>query len=165
VRDINPALHISFAWRYAGGGEARPDSALRPSSFLPTTPTMSGAPADILLRNLLARMRADVDTLLTLHHLSPDDAAAILGKLPAAPGELELPAPQRGPPPPPRTPRPGVNARALWAYNERREGADLSFAVGDTVEVLDRTNAEWWTGRAHGREGASGARWRWASAR
>ncbi|KAF6754511.1 hypothetical protein DFP72DRAFT_899285 [Ephemerocybe angulata] len=30
---------------------------------------------------------------------------------------------------------------------------DLSFRAGDTIEVIEETSAEWWTGRCRGREG------------
>lgn len=72
-------------------------------------------------------------------------------------------------PPQPRT----VQARALWAYNEdgrvrpqiastlsRRasfffiqEPNDLSFSAGEIVEIVDETNADWWTGKCRGRQG------------
>lgn len=46
-----------------------------------------------------------------------------------------------------------VRARALWAYNEDgAEPNDLSFAAGETVEIVSETNEDWWLGRARGRE-------------
>jgi hypothetical protein len=29
----------------------------------------------------------------------------------------------------------------------------LSFAAGDTIEIIDETNADWWTGRVNGKQG------------
>jgi hypothetical protein len=29
----------------------------------------------------------------------------------------------------------------------------LSFAAGDTIEIVDETNADWWTGRVNGKQG------------
>lgn len=34
-----------------------------------------------------------------------------------------------------------------------KEPNDLSFSVGETIEILDETNADWWTGRCRGRQG------------
>lgn len=43
--------------------------------------------------------------------------------------------------------------QALWAYpgpgNSAAQG-DLTFDVGDTIEVVERTNADWWLGRRGG---------------
>ncbi|GJN92551.1 hypothetical protein Rhopal_005581-T1 [Rhodotorula paludigena] len=63
---------------------------------------------------------------------------------------------KRAPPPPPG--RPGVKAdfvTALYDYEATAEG-DLSFAAGDRIEIVKRTDSanDWWTGRVHGREGA-----------
>ena len=57
-------------------------------------------------------------------------------------------------PPPPPPPPPVETVTALYDYAAQAEG-DLSFRVGDTIEVVSRTdNAnEWWTGRLHGKEG------------
>lgn len=30
---------------------------------------------------------------------------------------------------------------------------DLSFKVGDIIEIVEETNADWWTGRLNGRQG------------
>lgn len=46
--------------------------------------------------------------------------------------------------------------QALWAYpgpgNSAAQG-DLTFDVGDTIEVVERTNQDWWTGRKGGVQG------------
>lgn len=52
-------------------------------------------------------------------------------------------------PPPPRRPKlPVETATALYPY-EAQEAGDLSFKVGDVIEVSRRTQSanEWWTGR------------------
>ncbi len=66
------------------------------------------------------------------------------------------------PPPPKPKPRnlsaqpaPAVEmATALYDYNAQAEG-DLSFRVGDVIEIVTRTNNEneWWTGKLHGKQG------------
>lgn len=67
---------------------------------------------------------------------------------------------------------PLFTVRALWGYNEdgkvranhfkaayeiftqrTQDEKDLSFRSGDVIEVLAETNADWWLGRLHGREG------------
>jgi len=54
------------------------------------------------------------------------------------------------PQPTPNHPR----ARALWAYNEDgREPGDLIMSVGDVIDIVEETNADWWTGRNRGKQG------------
>ena len=44
--------------------------------------------------------------------------------------------------------------RALWGYNQNNEDPnDLTFAPGDIITLIQETNADWWTGKAHGRTG------------
>ena len=83
----------------------------------------------------------------------------------------------RAVPPPPRqvaaVPSKGatVYARAIWGYNEggavwasaipgattehltTQEANDLSFAAGETIEVISEKNEDWWIGKARGKEG------------
>ncbi|KAA8906730.1 hypothetical protein FN846DRAFT_711102 [Sphaerosporella brunnea] len=58
-------------------------------------------------------------------------------------------APQ--PPPPSYTPTALVlsRAEALWAFNGSEAG-DLSFAAGDTIEVVEKIKDDWWRGRVLG---------------
>ncbi|KAI0540535.1 BAR domain-containing protein [Xylaria digitata] len=66
------------------------------------------------------------------------------------------------PKPPPPKPKPGRLAAApavetvtaLYDYSAQAEG-DLSFRVGDVIEIVTRTNNEneWWTGKINGRQG------------
>lgn len=63
-----------------------------------------------------------------------------------APPAVKAPAPA----PPPRTQK----AKATWAYNEDgAEPNDLSFSEGEIVEIIDETNADWWTGKCRGKQG------------
>ncbi|KAJ3536537.1 hypothetical protein NMY22_g6000 [Coprinellus aureogranulatus] len=49
---------------------------------------------------------------------------------------------------------PLFKVKALWNYDEdRKDEKDLSFRVGDIIEIVQETNADWWVGRVHGREG------------
>jgi len=65
--------------------------------------------------------------------------------------------PPSGPPPTSSyqsPPPPTVRARALWAYNEDgKEPNDLSFSAGETIEIVEETNPDWWSGRCRGRQG------------
>ncbi|GAB7365599.1 hypothetical protein MBLNU230_g6668t1 [Neophaeotheca triangularis] len=73
-------------------------------------------------------------------------------------------AKSKGAAPPPPKPKPShlTNApapavetcTALYDYEAQAEG-DLSFAAGETIEIVTRTESEneWWTGRVQGREG------------
>lgn len=57
-------------------------------------------------------------------------------------------------PTPPAIVEPEVQyGRAIWAYNQDgQESDDLSFAAGDIIEIVVETNADWWTGKNHGRQ-------------
>ena len=93
-------------------------------------------------------------------------------KLPVPSPQHYSPAPSYQPPPPP--PKPSYpKARVLWAYNEdgrvcnfseviphpavlklvSKEPNDLAMSVGDTIDVVEETNEDWWTGRNGGKEG------------
>lgn len=34
-----------------------------------------------------------------------------------------------------------------------QDESDLSFAAGDIIEIVEETNADWWTGKVHGKQG------------
>lgn len=59
---------------------------------------------------------------------------------------------KRAPPPPPALkPRPSyvekaVYATALYDFQAQNEG-DLSFQVGDRIEILKKSEDQWWTGK------------------
>ncbi|EMD33397.1 hypothetical protein CERSUDRAFT_118000 [Gelatoporia subvermispora B] len=128
-----------------------------------------------LLAHVLSQTQQNISFLASQGHISHADAADIQRRLAAAennsspveasfrnmslspPVAEPAPAPappapfQRNiPPPPARTQR----ARALWAYNEDgRESNDLSFGAGEIIDIVEETNADWWTGRVRGRQG------------
>lgn len=33
-----------------------------------------------------------------------------------------------------------------------QEHNDLSFSTGDVIEIIEETNADWWTGKVHGKQ-------------
>ncbi|KAI5805774.1 hypothetical protein EDC01DRAFT_263990 [Geopyxis carbonaria] len=55
-----------------------------------------------------------------------------------------------GPAPPPSY-TPMVRAEALWAFSGSESG-DLTFAAGDTIEVVEKVKDDWWRGRVGGGE-------------
>jgi amphiphysin len=71
-------------------------------------------------------------------------------------------AKKKGPAPPPPKPKPlrltgapaAETVTALYDYEAQAEG-DLSFATGDVIEIVTRTNNEneWWTGKVNGKQG------------
>ncbi|KAH8094449.1 SH3 domain-containing protein [Cristinia sonorae] len=133
-----------------------------------------------LLAHIVSQTKANVSFLAAHNHLSQADANTMLSRLDAieskgitspqaslatltnslhsmsvstpAPVVAVTPEPTRRevPPPPSRTQK----ARALWAYNEEgQEPNDLSFAPGEIIEIVDETNADWWTGKCRGKQG------------
>ncbi|KKA29245.1 hypothetical protein TD95_002053 [Thielaviopsis punctulata] len=92
---------------------------------------------------------------------SPVKSPVTLGS--TSPG-LAMAAAAKSKPPPPK-PKPSrfsaaaaapavETVTALYDYAAQAEG-DLSFSMGDVIEIVTRTNNtnEWWTGRLNGREG------------
>jgi hypothetical protein len=92
-----------------------------------------------------------------------------------APRSIAMPQPERRAVPQPPAPRRAavVQARALWAYNEDgqvrtrtaslssekkthtrsvQEQDELSFAAGDVIEIVAKTNNDWWMGKVHGKQ-------------
>ncbi|KAL1949795.1 hypothetical protein VTO73DRAFT_8676 [Trametes versicolor] len=83
---------------------------------------------------------------------STDSVAASMQNLAVGPARVPSPARRGVPPPPPRNNT--KRARAIWPYNEDgREVNDISFSAGETIEIVDETNADWWTGKCRGRQG------------
>ncbi|KAF9526358.1 hypothetical protein CPB83DRAFT_794937 [Crepidotus variabilis] len=122
--------------------------------------------AAALLTHVLSQIEQNVDFLASQNYISQADASAILTKLPnpnnnsmngLAARFSTMPTPgagARATPPPPAPASNVPTARALWAYNEGGEDPeDLQFSVGDVIEVVEETNADWWTGRFKGRQG------------
>ncbi|KDQ57039.1 hypothetical protein JAAARDRAFT_130934 [Jaapia argillacea MUCL 33604] len=123
--------------------------------------TSDSQAAAALLAHVVAQVEQNIQFLNSQNYISTVDAQIILSKLPSnSPSEntraatvVPPPIARRGIPVPPG-PR-VVKATALWAYNEDGLGDanDLSFSVGEVIDVLDETNGDWWMGRARGKEG------------
>ncbi|TFK40214.1 SH3 domain-containing protein [Crucibulum laeve] len=126
--------------------------------------------AAALLAHVLLQVEQNVQFLASNNYISQADASAILTKLPNASasnngaianltsrmGNLRAAAAPSAPPPAPRavpTAPQGVQARAIWAYNENgADPDDLSFSAGDIIEIVEETNADWWMGRVNGKQ-------------
>ncbi|KDR78949.1 hypothetical protein GALMADRAFT_64434 [Galerina marginata CBS 339.88] len=127
--------------------------------------------AAALLAHVVSQIEQNVSFLASQNYISEGDASAILAKLPNAnqatnhnAGGFSALASRmsnmtmRGPAMPTPAPRavPAVpslpQARALWAYTGDDDN-DLAFEPGDIIEIVDETNADWWTGKVHGRQG------------
>ncbi|KAF8150732.1 SH3 domain-containing protein [Crassisporium funariophilum] len=126
-----------------------------------------------LVAHIVSQIEQNVQFLASQNYISQGDASAILTKLPnvnqanthSSSGMSELASRvsnmvtgNRGAPAPAPRPVPAVpsaiQARALWAYNEHgQDSEDLSFAAGDIIEIVEETNADWYMGRAHGKQG------------
>ncbi|PIL29888.1 hypothetical protein GSI_08097 [Ganoderma sinense ZZ0214-1] len=131
-----------------------------------TTPSDPQAAA--LLAHVLQQTQTNINFLASQDYITHAEASDLLSRLTQggpqdslissvnnlAVGPARTPEPARRsvPPPPPRN---NVQkARAQWAYNEDgREPNDLSFSAGEIIEIVDETNADWWTGKARGKQG------------
>ncbi|KAF8633952.1 hypothetical protein AX15_001134 [Amanita polypyramis BW_CC] len=92
----------------------------------------------------------------------PSNASLAAPPPPYTPSEREedgLPTKRAPPPPPPLKlkPKPASSVKyvvALYDFAAQTEG-DLSFSVGDRIELLERTASteDWWTGRLNGKQG------------
>jgi len=117
-----------------------------------------------LLAHIVSQIERNVNFLASQNYITPSDASAILTRLPntnhqdadrlanMSIANRNIPAPATPRPVP--TPPTGTQSRALWGYNENgQDPNDLSFAAGDTIEIVEETNADWWTGRVNGKQG------------
>jgi amphiphysin len=85
---------------------------------------------------------------------TPPPAGSDVGANPAG-------AKRAPPPPPPLKPKPSYGAAPAVKYVvalfdfEAQAAGDLSFSVGDRIELVERTGSaeDWWTGRVDGRQG------------
>ncbi|KAK0456797.1 hypothetical protein EV421DRAFT_1895995 [Armillaria borealis] len=90
----------------------------------------------------------------------PSAAAAALAVPPPPYSASVVAATKRAPPPPPPLkPKPTVKPAvqyvvALYDFAAQADG-DLSFNVGDRIEIVERTGSaeDWWTGRLNGQQG------------
>ncbi|SJL05390.1 related to RVS167-BAR adaptor protein [Armillaria ostoyae] len=90
----------------------------------------------------------------------PSAAAAALAAPPPPYSASVVAATKRAPPPPPPLkPKPTVKPAvqyvvALYDFAAQADG-DLSFNVGDRIEIVERTGSaeDWWTGRLNGQQG------------
>ncbi|KAK7032887.1 protein csh3 [Favolaschia claudopus] len=108
-----------------------------------------------LLAHVVSQVESNVNFLVSQNYISQHDASLFLAKLPnsttAAP-PVAAPVPYA-----PRVSAPAApavtQARALWPYNENgQEPDDLSFSVGDIIEVVKEENSDWWMGRFNGKQ-------------
>ncbi|KAJ8487621.1 hypothetical protein ONZ45_g14273 [Pleurotus djamor] len=115
---------------------------------------MVAVDSNALLTHIVSQTRQNVEFLMAQNAISAADGRDILGRL-AVPAASPVAALTQ------QTQRVGLHnvntnrslfqARALWAYNEdRREANDLTFRQGDTIDVTEETNSDWWKGRVNG---------------
>jgi len=106
-----------------------------------TIMTVANTEANALLAHVVSQVQHDVEFLVSQNYLTRSDASAFLSKLNnVSPGAAAAAAPR-------------VMAKALWNYNEDgSDAADLSFAAGDMIEIIEETNPDWWTGKVNGRQ-------------
>jgi LAS seventeen-binding protein 1/2 len=111
---------------------------------------------------IVSQTKSNIQFLQSINQISSEDAHQILSKLPGLDRNLSSP---------PIPPRPGTsNYRAHRGYNGNGqvnfdlvgnildrltliEVGNLSFNTGDVIQVVDKSNSNWWTGRLNGREG------------
>ncbi|EJF55843.1 SH3-domain-containing protein [Dichomitus squalens LYAD-421 SS1] len=136
---------------------------------MPVTTTPSDPQAAALLAHVLQQTQSNINFLASQNYISHAEASDLISRLTQGADHDSLlssmnnlavgparappePARRSIPPPPPRNHV--QKARALWAYNEDgREPNDLSFSQGEIIEIVDETNADWWTGKVRGKQG------------
>jgi amphiphysin len=94
--------------------------------------------------------------------LSPSSGETSVMRANSTGGAWGEAAKKKGAAPPPPKPKPSrfsgapaaETATALYDYEAQAEG-DLSFATGDVIEIVTRTNNEneWWVGKLNGKQG------------
>ncbi|EIW84030.1 SH3-domain-containing protein [Coniophora puteana RWD-64-598 SS2] len=106
--------------------------------------------------HLISQTRSNIQILISHNKISEVDGNHILSKLPSSRGVDDLVnsagrlaiTQRNGALSPSRV----QEARASWDWPGDGPG-DLSFRKGDIIEIVSETNAEWWTGRLHGKQG------------
>ncbi|KAI0671973.1 SH3 domain-containing protein [Trametes maxima] len=137
-------------------------------------PTPSDPQAAALLAHVLSQTQQNISFLASQNYISATDATELITRLTQGPrathdapsdslaasfhnlsvGPARSPSPARRVVPSPPARHNTKRARAIWAYNEDgREPNDLSFSAGETIEIVDETNSDWWTGKARGKQG------------
>ncbi|KAK4104216.1 BAR-domain-containing protein [Parathielavia hyrcaniae] len=149
------------------GAETSPSPAASPvpaTSPAPPPAPMSKSAAISSLRPTWRQSQADgVESPPPPYSAAPGSPGNVPSSSLLSPSMAAAAAAKSKPkPPPPPKPKPSrlsgapkaETVTALYDYAAQAEG-DLSFRAGDTIEVVTRTaNAdEWWTGRAHGKQG------------
>ncbi|XP_054836213.1 unconventional myosin-If [Eublepharis macularius] len=130
------------------GAPQFPRNSTRGQDQMYTTPQRQGPPATALpkqgqTRRLKAREPLDHN----LDFLNVPDEGMAGAQRKKSIGQRPLPA---RPKPPPA--RPGPRCRALYQYLGQ-DVDELSFNVGEIIDVLLEDASGWWKGRLHGREG------------
>jgi len=106
--------------------------------------------AAALLAHVVSQLESDVQFLVSKSYISRSDASAILSKLPNTSNDQHTAASVHRPVP---AALKAARAQALWGYNENgAEPNDLSFSAGDIIEIVEETNADWWTGKVNGKQ-------------
>lgn len=122
-----------------------------------------------LLDHILSQTRQNVELLMSHNRISQSDGRDILLKLPtSSPGvagtmlaitqqtqRLSIsPAPVQSVVNNNTGLRvsPKLEARAIWDWTSE-DPNDLSFRAGDIIEIVQETNADWWTGNSKGKQG------------
>lgn len=117
---------------------------------------------------------ANIQSKLATATVKTSDKAVNL-PVPAHQQHTPTPGHQPHPPNPPQPPQPTPSyprARVLWAYNEDgrvrnfatlssispltlipKDPNDLAISVGDIIDIVEETNADWWSGRNRGKQG------------
>ncbi|KAF8968032.1 hypothetical protein BDZ97DRAFT_1800581, partial [Flammula alnicola] len=117
--------------------------------------------AAALLAHVISQIEQNVSFLASQNYISQGDASAILTKLPNVDGNRSASgisglaarlSNMTTRSPAPAAPSALPQAKALWAYTGD-DADDLSFSPGDIIEIVEETNADWWTGRVHGKQG------------
>ncbi|KAH0833275.1 thioredoxin-like protein [Lanmaoa asiatica] len=103
-----------------------------------------------LFAHILAQTRQNVELLMAHREISETDGKEILSRLsvnakrPSEELSVVSLAQQTQrltmSPAPPK-----VEARAIWGWSSE-DPNDLSFEVGETIEIITETNTDWWTG-------------------
>lgn len=103
---------------------------------------------DALKQHLLSRIAADIEFLRSQNCLSASDVDFVRSRLEIGlepTPSLASPAAVQTPRAVPTTPKPLGQAKALWSY-QKTQPDDLAFVAGDTIDILEETNADWWRG-------------------